>query len=377
MMLMATLGVLVTGAWLGWFLFAEVTVYESSVQSQLEVNSAANPVEAAVEGQVVSTALELGREVRAGEVLVELDSTNLRLQLAEEQARLEALDAREQVLRQASATARASAHGEVMKSTLDRDAARAENEEARLQAQLAEEEAQRVARLQARGVVSEAEANRLLSEAKQSQASAEARRLSMKRADLDVQTRSDVQRERLLRLEEELATLRGERRVRTTTVERLKYLISLHQIRALRDGTLGESAPLRVGETLKVGQVIASIVPRDELKVIAQFSPKAALGRVQVGQHARVHLDGFPWTQYGGLTATVSAVATLARDGTIRVELTIPPDDGSRLPRQHGLPGTVEVEVERISPALLVLRATGRLLERPREDARPAMARNP
>ena len=377
MMLMTTLGVLVTGAWLGWFLFAEVTVYASSVQSQLEVSSAATPVEAAVEGQVVSTALELGREVRAGEVLVELDSTNLRLQLAEEQARLEALDSREQVLHQALATARASAHGEVMKSTLERDAARAENEGASLQAQLAGEEAQRVARLQARGIVSEAEANRLLSEARQSQASAEARRLSMKRAALDVQTRSDSQRERLLCLEGELATLQGERQVRTTTVERLKYLVSLHQLRALRDGTLGESAPLRVGETVRVGQVVASIVPRDDLKVIAQFAPKVALGRVQVGQHARLHLDGFPWTQYGGLTATVAAVATLAREGTIRVELAIPPDDGSRLPRQHGLPGTVEVEVERVSPALLVLRAAGRMLERPAGDAHPAMAKNP
>lgn len=369
MRLMALLGVLVTGAWLGWFLLAKVTVYESSTQSQLEVSGAANPVEAAVEGQVVSTALTLSRQVRAGEVLVELDSTALRLQLAEEQARLQSLDSREGVLVEAIAAARSSAHGEVRMSTLDRDAARAEKERARLEAQQAEEEAERVAELRERGVVSEAEANRLLSEARQSQASAEARRLTTERATLDIRARSDSQRERLLRLQEELATLQGERQVRTTTVRRLEHLISLHRIRALRDGTLGEIAPLHVGGTVKVGQVVASIVPRDDVKVLAQFAPKAALGRVQVGQRARVHLDGFPWTQYGGLTATVSAVATQARDGAIRVELALPPGGGSRLPRKHGLPGTVEVEVERVSPALLVLRAAGRLLERPGEAA--------
>jgi membrane fusion protein (multidrug efflux system) len=378
MRVMALLGVLVTGAWLGWFLLAKVTVFESSDRSQLEVSSAAQPVEAAVAGQVVSSALTLGRQVKAGEMLVELDSTALRLQLAEEQARLHSLDAREQVLEEAIDTARSSASGAVRRSMLDRDAARAENERTRLQAQLADEEAQRVDRLLARGVVSKAEADRLLSQARQTQASAEAQRLTSERATLDIRARADAQRERRLRIEEELASLRGERQVRTTTVRRLEYLISLHQIRALKDGTLGDISTLHVGETVKVGQAVASIVPRDELKVIAQFAPKAALGRVQVGQRARVHLDGFPWTQYGGLTATVSAVAAQARDGSVRVELTLPPEGGSRLPREHGLPGTVEVEVERTTPALLVLRASGRLLERPAEKPpTPALAHTP
>ncbi len=199
----------------------------------------------------------------------------------------------------------------------------------------------------------------------------------MEHASLDVQTRADGLQEQLFRLQEELASLEGEQRVRTATVERLKYNLSLHQLRALQDGMVGEILPLRVGETVKVGQVVASIVPRGELEVIAQFSSKAALGRIQVGQPARVHLDGFPWTQYGGLTATVSAVATQARDGTIRVELAIPPESGSRIPRQHGLSGTVEVQVERVSPALLVLRAAGRLIERPREEPRTAVATQP
>jgi membrane fusion protein (multidrug efflux system) len=33
------------------------------------------------------------------------------------------------------------------------------------------------------------------------------------------------------------------------------------------------------------------------------------------------------------------------------------------VPMQHGLPGTIEVEVERISPAALVLRAVGRRMD--------------
>lgn len=366
MTLVATLGVLVTGAWIAWFLLAEVTVYEASEQSQLEVSSAAHPVEAAVSGQVVSLALRLGRVVHAGELLVELDATDLRLQLAEEQAHLDALDAQAQILRAGTASARESAEGEVKMSRLASEAAQAENVQALLLVQLAEEEAQRATQLQSRGLVAEAESSRSLSEVKRMRASAEAKRLAMVRATLDVQARASAQRERLLRLEEELSVVQGERQVRSATVDRLKYLISRHQLRALLDGTLGEISSVRVGETVRAGQVVASIVPAGELRVIAQFSPSSALGRVRVGQTARVRLDGFPWAQYGGLVATVSAVATQAREGSIRVELTMPPDDVSRIPRQHGLPGTVEVEVERLSPALLALRAAGKLIEPPR-----------
>ncbi len=371
--LMATLGVLVTGGWLGWFLLARVTVYASSVESQLEVGSAAHPVEAAVEGQVVAVSLGLGRTVRAGEVLVELDATSLRLELEEGMAHVDALDARARVLRDAVASAEANAEGEVKKSRVERDEALAEYEESRLVAEHASEDAQRVARLE-RGLIAEAELRRNVSEAKQREAVARAKRLAVERATLDVHARATALREHVLRLRQELASLEGERRVRSATADRLKHAISLHQLRAVQDGTLGEILPLRAGEVVKVGQVIASIVPEGELRVIAQFSSREGLGRIQVGQRARVHLDGFPWTQYGGLTATVSAVATQARDHAIRVELAIPRDDGSRIPRQHGLSGTVEVEVERVSPATLVLRAAGRLIEPPREPARPLPA---
>jgi membrane fusion protein (multidrug efflux system) len=102
--------------------------------------------------------------------------------------------------------------------------------------------------------------------------------------------------------------------------------------------------------------------------VIAEFVPAAALGRVKAGQPARLRLTGFPWAQYGSVGAAVSSVGSEIRDGKVRVELTVRPEAASRIPAQHGLPGSVEVEVERISPAYLMLRAAGRFLSEPRES---------
>jgi membrane fusion protein (multidrug efflux system) len=57
------------------------------------------------------------------------------------------------------------------------------------------------------------------------------------------------------------------------------------------------------------------------------------------------------------------------RDGRIRVELAVNPNSTLRIHLQHGLPGTVEVQVERISPASLVLRTLGRQLSQPNTNA--------
>jgi membrane fusion protein (multidrug efflux system) len=130
-------------------------------------------------------------------------------------------------------------------------------------------------------------------------------------------------------------------------------------------------ADLRVGAFVDEGQKLAAIVPAGRLRVVAEFAPSAALGRIQSGQAAHLRLVGFPWTEYGSVPAAVDTVASEVRAGTVRVELSIRPDHRSPVPFQHGLPGTVEIEVERVSPALLVLRTAGRLLTSPASASAP------
>jgi hypothetical protein len=53
------------------------------------------------------------------------------------------------------------------------------------------------------------------------------------------------------------------------------------------------------------------------------------------------------------------------RDGSVRVELRIEHDPSSRIPLQHGLPGTVEIAVERATPWTLLMRHAGRMMAEP------------
>jgi membrane fusion protein (multidrug efflux system) len=133
-------------------------------------------------------------------------------------------------------------------------------------------------------------------------------------------------------------------------------------------GQLGEVRPVRAGTVVRPGEQLATVVPAGPPRIVAWF-PVSTLGRIQAGQAARLRLEGFAWTYYGTLPAPVSDTGSEAGAGLFRVELGLEPDEWSLIPREHGLVGTAEVAVEKVSPAVLALRTAGHLLAR-----RPAAA---
>ncbi|MFL5343425.1 MAG: HlyD family secretion protein [Hyalangium sp.] len=155
----------------------------------------------------------------------------------------------------------------------------------------------------------------------------------------------------------------GEQLASQAEMARLRYEIERRTLRAPSAGTLADLSPLQVGAVVRAGDRLATIIPPGDLRIVAEFTPAAALGRIQVGQRGELRLDAFPWTQFGTLAATVSQVAGEVRDGRIRVELAITPGSSSAIPLQHGLPGTLEIEVERVSPAMLAFRSAGQRLQ--------------
>lgn len=85
------LALVMLGAWTLWFLRARVSVFAVTDLANLEVDRSAYPVQAPVEGRVISTNLSLEGQVKAGDVLVTLESNRERLQLSEERTKLSML----------------------------------------------------------------------------------------------------------------------------------------------------------------------------------------------------------------------------------------------------------------------------------------------
>src|SRR5262249_9429060 len=88
------------GGWSAWVVLARVAIYEVTRTARLEVAQAGHPLATPVAGRVVVTQLVVGRDVQAGEVLVELDAAAVRLQHEEARQWSTALTAQRQARRQ-------------------------------------------------------------------------------------------------------------------------------------------------------------------------------------------------------------------------------------------------------------------------------------
>ena len=345
-------------AWAFWFSSSRVTIFASTSSARLEVDRENHPIDTSVAGRVEAVRVVVGQWVRAGDVLVELDAASERLARGEEDARLAPTDSQVVLLKQELAAQERALEGERRATQAGAGQEEAESLRARAAAEFAGEEAKRLAELQRRSLISELEAMRARNTAAEKQRAAESAEFALRRAQQDAEAREQDRVAQVARLRREIAALEGLRATSRAASSRIGYDIEQRTVRAPISGRIAEVTPLTPGSVVTPGSRICTIVPDGDLKVVASFAPAVALGRVRVGQVAHVKLDGFPWTQYGSPSARVSRVAGEPRDGTVRVELTL---DGqvSTIPLQHGLPAEIDIEVEQITPAALVMRSIG------------------
>ena|SRR5215469_1855504 len=367
--LVLLLAAMLLAAWTAWFFLARVAIYEVSDKADVEVDRAAHPVEAQFTGRVVSSQLALDREVHAGEVLVELDADAQQFQLKEERTRRAALAPQVSALEDEIATEEKAWQQEQQASKVGLDESAARSRESEAGALLAEDEARREEQLFSSGVISEVDLRRARAAAQERRAAAESLQLGTSRLERQQRTQESERQARIQEIRTQLIQMQGQQATVSAEIERLEGEVGRRNIKAPVDGTLGDVSNLRVGSVVREGDRLAVVVPRGSLRIVANFLPPDALGRIKPGQPARLRLEGFPWAQYGSVNATVSSVANEIRDRRIRVELAVESNANSRIPMQHGLPGTIEVEVERISPAALVLRIASRALTSPQRNS--------
>jgi multidrug resistance efflux pump len=363
LLVLAVVGVLLALVGL-WMVVARVPLYAVSEVARLQAREEIHPVDTLVAGRVVMVNLPVGGSVRKGDVLLALDATDVSLRLDEAHgtergltAQISAIEAevaaREEALASTSVLGRASLS--------EAEAARSQTE---AEATFANRERTRIDLLLRAGVVAEAEADR--ANAAMAQANAAVRGRDHRLTVLSTETRRDLADRRAQNesLRRSLAELRAQRDRAAVQIKRLEVELAWHTVCAPIDGLLGQVRAPQVGSVVAVGQTVAVVTPETALELVADFAPANAIGRVRLGQRARMRVTGFPWTQYGILGATVTAVSSEVTDGRIRIKLALDDQTDSTIPRRHGLLGDVEIELDEVSPATLMMRAAGQLFER-------------
>lgn len=345
--------------WSWWFTQGAVATWEVTSQATLEVNGKVYRIDSPLDGKVEQQFLDVEKPVKKGDVLLVLESGRLRLSLAEEQAQFESYEAQ---------LAAAQAQGEANMLALQRAVTEAENLVAKTTSELRTAEAntsvrrdvaERYARLAKEEMVSQID--NLDARAKLDQAKGAENALALSLKLHRSQKKTAVQQLAVARteMEERTTLLHGSINKSREIIKRLQLEISERTIRAPISGTLGEVAAIQQGRYVAQGFGVCTIVPDGEPRVFAHFNPGVALGRIRTGQEARVRLQGFPWTQFGSLTARVSKVGGEPRDGLVQVDLELVGETPAHIPLQHGMPGTVEVKIDSLSPWSMILRSIG------------------
>ena len=361
---------LLIGAWGAWCGLAKVSLYEVASTARVEVDRAVAPVQSPLAGRVVAARLAIAREVRAGDILVELDAEPEQRQIRELRARLASVGPQVAALREQAASEERASRDEQVAGRSAAAEAEASIRRAEAPARFSEEDAKRSQELRTHGLIAERDFARAQADALSLRAAVDTHGAALLRLEDEQRTRQSDRAARLNSLAASIARIEADIPPTEAAIRRLEYEIERRRIRAPISGRLGEAAVVRVGAVVREGESLGAIVPEGKLALIAQFPPPSALGRVRPGQTARLRLQGFPWMQYGSVNATVTRVAGEVREGSVRVELELAGPLPAGIPFQHGLPGSVEVEVEKATPAELVLRSAGRMLAPPRGGSR-------
>jgi len=328
----------------------------------VELDSATYPVESPLLGRVVQTSLRVGQVVHRGEVLVEIDPVPDQLQLRQQQAAAGGLGAEVERLRAQIGDEEKARFEEQRTAAVSTEEAQNRVREAEATVEYAKAELSRMQRLQREGLAPERDVEKAAAELDRQRAEVAALESAARRIPQEQLTRERERDVRIARLHGEIASLETQRNTLNAGMDRANYEIERREVRAPADGRVGETTILRTGAVVQPGERLASIIPSGRLMVAAEFPANAAFGRIQPGQTARMRLEGFPWAEFGAVPATVSQVAAEIRDGSVRVEFEIQPDSGFRGKLEHGMPGTVDVAVERVTPLTLVLRTAGQWL---------------
>ncbi|HJQ37622.1 MAG TPA: HlyD family efflux transporter periplasmic adaptor subunit [Thermoanaerobaculia bacterium] len=342
--------------WMAWMALARVSIRETSAAARIEIARRSRPVESVADGVVAAIEVQPGARVRAGAPLVRLATVREEHAIAEHEAELRGVIAEGQSIRNEILTAERSLESERQGVAAAVARARAEASEKSAPAMLARAENARLERLAAQGLISASELDRGRVDERVRSSASDAARAALSNIEQDLATRVLERQARIRELESALSRVDARRAGLEAALSTARFERDQRIIRAPLDGVVAEVAALAPGQWIEEGESLAVIVPESrELQVVAFFAP-ASIGRIRAGQTARLRLDAYPSAEYGTLAAVVQRVAGEVRDGRVRVELTIA---AARMPVEHGMTGSAEIEVERISPAALLLRIAG------------------
>ena len=242
-----------------------------------------------IEGQVLELNVDVGDDIKQGQIVAQIDYVLLKTTLKQAQAELAALKS------------------EVARATSQISNARVEVEKARLELLQAQADAKRQEKLLKEGAIAKQTAEQTRTTAR-----------------TNVQVLRATQ-EKVRTEQQALAIAKGRLSAQVAVVAQAKKRKSYGQVKSPITGVVLEKIT-EPGNLLQAGNEIIKIADFSRIKVVVEVS-ELELANIQLGQSVKVRLDAFPEEKYIGSVTRISPAA----DATARlvpVEIVILNDDG-------------------------------------------------
>lgn len=356
------LGILVVAlAGFGWWLYARQ--FEETDDAQIDGDISA--VSPRVPGTVTAVHVIDNQDVKQGDLMVELDPTDLEVAVAQARAAVAQAEAAYQsenptvaITQTSNRASLSAAEDDVQNARAELLAARHDLDQAEAQDRLAQLQLQRGKRLLESNTISQADFDQRQSAADVTRANVEAarQRIAQKQAKLDTaetrlrETRQNAPRQ-LVSREASLQARKANLELAQAQLKQAELNLGYSRITAPASGVLGKKS-VNVGERVQPGQQLVPLTQTGRLWVTANFR-ETQIQLMRPGQKASVHVDAIN-RDYGG------AVASFAGATGSRYSL-LPPENASgnyvkvvqRIPVRITLdPG--QPELERLRPGMSV-----------------------
>jgi membrane fusion protein (multidrug efflux system) len=293
-------GVLVVGlAAFGWWLYARH--FEDTDDAQIDGNISA--VSARVTGTVTAVHVVDNQEVKEGDLLFELDPTDLEVAVAQARAAVAQAEAAYQaenpnvaITETSNRASVSAAEDEVQNAQAELAAAQHESDQAVAQNRFAQLQLERGKQLVASNTISQNDFDQRVSGADVARANVQAasQRVAQKRSKLDTagtrlrETQQNAPRQ-LVSREASLQARKANLELAQAQLKQAELNLGYARISAPASGVLGKKS-VNVGERVQPGQQLVPLTQTGRLWVTANFR-ETQIEHMRAGQKASVHVD--------------------------------------------------------------------------------------
>jgi membrane fusion protein (multidrug efflux system) len=261
----AGIAVLFTARWDAW-----VGARVDQTTDDAFIKGDITPLSAKIEGYIRYVAVGDYQQVKAGDLLVEIEDVDYRARVAEAEADLAGAEAAITNLK----AHKAQQHAKITSAESAIEATKADVERSTL-------EAERQRTLLASHYGTSQRMEQAVADEKRFQAT-----LVQNRADLD------AERRQMAVLDTQESQLRAELKAKRAMLALANITLSYTRITAPVNGMVGERG-VRVGQYVRAGTQIVAVVPLDTVWVLANYK-ETQLTRVTIRQRASITVDSFP-----------------------------------------------------------------------------------